>query len=119
MSSSISVNPADISRIQRVFTNLGNGLPEAIQSVFRESGDFAVQRMQEDAPKDTGYLADHIELTKATPEELEIVSSAEYSGYQEYGTQFQSGTEFFRPAVEQLSREIPDKLKQKVNELIS
>lgn len=67
------------------------------------------------APVDTGFLKNHI--TSSYPDRLEghVKSEAAYSGYQEYGTRFQTGKPFMRPALKtvepQFKQDMTDVLK--------
>ena len=67
------------------------------------------------APVDTGFLKNHI--TSSYPDSLEghVKSEAAYSGYQEYGTRFQTGKPFMRPALKevepQFKKDMTDVLK--------
>ena len=66
------------------------------------------------APVDTGFLKNHI--TSSYPNRLEgrVKSEAAYSGYQEYGTRFQTGTPHIRPALQ----EIEPQFKQDMNDVL-
>lgn len=66
------------------------------------------------APVDTGFLKNHI--TSSYPDRLEghVKSEAAYSGYQEYGTRFQTGTPHIRPAL----REIEPQFKKDMTDVL-
>lgn len=66
------------------------------------------------APVDTGFLKNHI--TSSYPNRLEghVKSEAAYSGYQEYGTRFQTGTPHIRPALQ----EIEPQFKQDMTDVL-
>lgn len=66
------------------------------------------------APVDTGFLKNHI--TSSYPDRLEghVKSEAAYSGYQEYGTRFQTGKPFMRPAL----KEVEPKFKQDMTDVM-
>ena len=53
------------------------------------------------APVDTGFLKNNIVAVTSDWPNLttKIHSQSGYSGYQEYGTRYQSGTPFMRPAL--------------------
>lgn len=51
------------------------------------------------APHDTGFLESQIKTSYPQALEAHIDAEAAYSGYQEYGTRFQSGKPFMRPAL--------------------
>lgn len=66
------------------------------------------------APVDTGFLKNHI--TSSYPDRLEgrVKSEAAYSGYQEYGTRFQTGKPFMRPAL----KTVEPKFKQDMTDVM-
>lgn len=66
------------------------------------------------APVDTGFLKNHI--TSSYPDRLEghVKSEAAYSGYQEYGTRFQTGKPFMRPAL----KEVEPKFKKDMTDVM-
>ena len=51
------------------------------------------------APRDTGFLESQINTSYPQALEAHINAEAAYSGYQEYGTRFQTGKPFMRPAL--------------------
>ena len=51
------------------------------------------------APVDTGFLKSQIKTSYPEALEAHIDAEAAYSGYQEYGTRFQAGKPFMRPAL--------------------
>lgn len=51
------------------------------------------------APRDTGFLESQIKTSYPQALEAHIDAEAAYSGYQEYGTRFQTGKPFMRPAL--------------------
>ena len=51
------------------------------------------------APHDTGFLKSQIKTSYPEALEAHIDAEAAYSGYQEYGTRFQTGKPFMRPAL--------------------
>lgn len=51
------------------------------------------------APHDTGFLESQIKTSYPEALEAHIDAEAAYSGYQEYGTRFQTGKPFMRPAL--------------------
>ena len=51
------------------------------------------------APHETGFLESQIKTSYPEALEAHIDAEAAYSGYQEYGTRFQPGKPFMRPAL--------------------
>ena len=66
------------------------------------------------APRDTGFLESQINTSYPQVLEAHINAEAAYSGYQEYGTRFQTGKPFMRPAL----KVIEPKFKQDMNNVL-
>ena len=72
---------------------------EAVARALEKMGLVAERYAKEYAPVDTGRLRNSI--THATePDAVYIGTNVEYGIYQEFGTVYQPGTPFLRPAVE-------------------
>ena len=84
---------------------------EQSSQVIRNNTERLKASAKAKAPVDTGFLKNHI--TSSYPNRLEgrVKSEAAYSGYQEYGTRFQTGTPHIRPALQ----EIEPQFKQDMN----
>lgn len=87
---------------------------EQSSQVIRNNTERLKASAQSKAPVDTGFLKNHI--TSSYPDRLEgrVKSGAAYSGYQEYGTRFQTGTPHIRPALQ----EIEPQFKQDMNNVL-
>ena len=74
---------------------------EAVARALETIGLMAERYAKGYAPVDTGRLRNSI-THEAVPDEgaVYIGSNVEYAPYQEFGTRYQSGTPFLRPAVE-------------------
>lgn len=74
---------------------------EAVARALEKMGLVAERYAKEYAPVDTGRLRNSI-THEAAPDEgaVYIGTNVEYAPYQEFGTRYQSGTPFLRPAVE-------------------
>lgn len=70
----------------------------------------AVQATAEDiAPRDTGYMAAHIELEEHPDNhEVDVVVNADYGVYVELGTRKMAAQPFMLPAAEYVESQIPD-----------
>ncbi len=66
------------------------------------------------APKETGYLASHIETQKTGFAEEVVGTNTPYASYQEFGTIYQSGTPFLLPAFLRHKDDLPSKISEKV-----
>ena len=74
---------------------------EAVARALEKMGLVAERYAKEYAPVDTGRLRNSISHESAPDEgAVYIGSNVEYAPYQEFGTRYQSGTPFLRPAVE-------------------
>lgn len=87
---------------------------EQSSQVIRNNTERLKASAKSKAPVDTGFLKNHI--TSSYPNRLEgrVKSEAAYSGYQEYGTRFQTGTPHIRPALQ----EIEPQFKQDMNNVL-
>ena len=74
---------------------------EAVARALETIGLVAERYAKGYAPVDTGRLRNSI-THEAAPDEgaVYIGTNVEYAPYQEFGTRYQSGTPFLRPAVE-------------------
>lgn len=66
------------------------------------------------APRDTGFLESQIKTSYPEALEAHIDAEAAYSGYQEYGTRFQTGKPFMRPAL----KVVEPKFKQDMTDVL-
>lgn len=74
---------------------------EAVARALEKIGLVAERYAKGYAPVDTGRLRNSISHEVAPDEEaVYIGTNVEYAPYQEFGTRYQSGTPFLRPALE-------------------
>lgn len=87
---------------------------EQSSQVIRNNTERLKASAQAKAPVDTGFLKNHI--TSSYPDRLEghVKSEAAYSGYQEYGTRFQTGKPFMRPSL----KEVEPKFKKDMTDVL-
>ena len=73
----------------------------AAWKALKNNTENGMQQAKKYAPVDTSFLKNNIvAITSDWPNmTTKIHSQAGYSGYQEYGTRYQSGTPFMRPAL--------------------
>lgn len=85
-----------------------------VKKVVRKNGSEMQKKAQKEAPIDSGHLHDVIflEITDGGMT-AEVESTAEYAGYQEYGTRFMTGKPHIRPAF----NEQKEKFKQDMRKL--
>jgi len=90
--------------LEKLTMTISNAHPYAVKqsiAVLKNNGDRVKALAVKKAPKDTGFLKKHI-TTSYPGMEAHIHAEPGYSGYQEYGTRFQPGTPFMRPAVQEI-----------------
>ena len=102
---------------ERLTMAIRGASPKAMEQssqVIRNNTERLKASAKTKAPVDTGFLKNHI--TSSYPNRLEghVKSEAAYSGYQEYGTRFQTGTPHIRPALQ----EIEPQFKQDMNNVL-
>ena len=93
-------------RLEQAADALSQGIAEALQS----AGNVFVDSAQIEAPVDTGFLRDNIEITSASDTEIVIESQAEYSGFQEFGTRYMSAQPYFFQAADTARQEMENSL---------
>jgi HK97 gp10 family phage protein len=90
--------------MEKLVATISNAHPKAVEQslkVLKNNGDKVMAIAKENAPEETGFLKENI-TTSYPGMEAHIHAEAGYSGYQEYGTRFQPGKPFMRPAIEQI-----------------
>lgn len=71
----------------------------AVKTVVKKNGAEMQKKAQKEAPIDTSHLHDSIMLDITDGgKTAEVESTADYAGYQEYGTRFMKGKPHIRPA---------------------
>lgn len=73
---------------------------EKLEKLVREAAMAVEGDAKRFAPVDTGRLRNSIHYAKSGDLEYMVGTDVEYGIYQEFGTRYQSGTPFLRPAVE-------------------
>ena len=73
----------------------------AVWKVLKNNTESGMKQAKKYAPVDTGFLKNNIvAITSDWPNmTTKIHSQSAYSGFQEFGTRYQSGTPFMRPAL--------------------
>lgn len=73
-----------------------------VKATVKKNGAQLQKKAQKEAPIDSGHLHDVIflEITDGGMT-AEVESTAEYAGYQEYGTRFMKGKPHIRPAFDE------------------
>lgn len=86
----------ELDRFDAVERDLKSNLRQALSDGAANTQNTA----QALAPVDTGRLRSSISTRETGPLTFEVYTNLEYAPYQEYGTRYQSGTSFMRPAYE-------------------
>lgn len=103
--------------VRIAFNNLSNH--EAGRALDDALGDGAVEiqaTAQQQAPVDTGRLRSSIKTDKVGGAHYEVSTDVDYAEYQEYGTRYQSGTPFMRPAYERNRQRIVEDVSRSIKE---
>jgi HK97 gp10 family phage protein len=87
-----------LNLLNEIGTASGDSAKEGLLAV----AEAFVTDARSDAPVDTGFLVDHIEITDETSDSVTVESSAPYSGFVDGGTIYQSPQPFFTGNVERL-----------------
>lgn len=110
----MSVEWHGVERLTMAIRGSSQKVMEQSSQVIRNNTEKLKASAKAKAPVDTGFLKDHI--TSSYPNRLEghVKSEAAYSGYQEYGTRFQTGKAHIRPALQ----EIEPQFKQDMTDVL-
>lgn len=92
----------------RSLQNVGNILP-------LPAAQYVAKRARQYAHVITGYMRDHTVAHKVGDDKAELISSAPYAGYEEFGTRFRPPHPFIRPAIMDARVELPNMNKKEVD----
>jgi HK97 gp10 family phage protein len=114
MSLSVEIEGADeiVSKLQ----NISDSLTRNIGAALREGAQLIVDSAQANAPVDTGFLRDSIQVAEESDTSVTVVAEAEYAAFVEYGTRFMSAQPFFEPAIEEAKQQIQQLLRDAISE---
>lgn len=87
---------------QALLDDLGNNTSTAAIEGLLTVAEAFVSDAKSDAPVDTGYMMDNIEITDETSNSVTVESAAPYSGFVDGGTIYQEPQPFFTGNVERL-----------------
>ena len=87
---------------------------KAVPSALDKAGLLVLRRAKQKAPVDTGNLRGSINKPPATPSGVEVISPAEYSIYQEFGTYKMAAHPYMRPALDESKDQIQELLGHSV-----
>jgi HK97 gp10 family phage protein len=108
---------AKVSGVEELQVALDKKAKQAVRTYIRraakDAADIWVKAIEENAPRDTGFLAEHIAVITRfrdsnTRLEMQVgpVKEAFYALFQEFGTKFQEAQPFMRPAYEEHKEEV-------------
>lgn len=102
-----------VKEAERAFERLSDAVKGSIlMGVAVVMANVHTTHAKQHAPVDTGALMRSIHVepgeTTATSATARSGTDIEYGAYQEYGTRFQSGTPFMRPAMDEIHEEVRD-----------
>ena len=82
-----------------VFNKSNSQIRNATMKALKNNTEKTMQQAKKNAPVDTGFLKNNL-VSRYEGMSGIIHSQSAYSGFQEYGTRYQSGTPFMRPALQ-------------------
>lgn len=86
-------------KLTMMIQKAGPKVLEQSGNVVKNNAELVQRFAKSNAPYDTGFLKTQIKTSYPEALEAHIDAEAAYSGYQEYGTRFQPGKPFMRPAL--------------------
>ncbi|MGQ7336363.1 HK97-gp10 family putative phage morphogenesis protein [Streptococcus suis] len=114
MAGGMKIDWQGVEQLTMVIKGAGSKVREQSAKVVKNNAEKLKSKAQDKAPKDTRFLKDHIKTSYPGELEAKIEAEAAYSGYQEYGTRFQPGTPFMRPAL----KEVEPQFKQDMTDVM-
>ena len=97
-----------------VLNKSNSQIRNATMRALKNNTEKTMQQAKKNAPVDTGFLKNNI-VTRYEDMSGIIHSQSAYSGFQEFGTRYQSGTPFMRPALNfiypQFQKDMTDVMK--------
>ena len=81
-----------------VLNKSNSQIHNATMKALKNNTEKTMQQAKKNAPVDTGFLKNNI-VTRYEDMSGIVHSQSAYSGFQEFGTRYQSGTPFIRPAL--------------------
>lgn len=101
----ITVDIGDIEKLGPWANNLKIKTVQANQQIYKE----ALMVIQQNQRVRTGYMRDNTKVFN-NANGADIIAAAPYSGYQNFGTQYMSGTHFMEKGMAYIQQNIPSAL---------
>ena len=114
MAGGMKIDWQGVEQLTMVIKGSGSKVREQSEKVVKNNAELVQRFAKVYAPHDTGFLETQIKTSYPEALEAHIDAEAAYSGYQEYGTRFQPGKPFMRPAL----REIEPQFKQDMTDVM-
>ena len=92
----------------RSLKDVGNILPLPM-------AQYVAKKARDNAHFITGYMKAHTVAEKVNDESAQVVSTAPYAGYEEFGTRYRPAHPFIRPAIVDARVELPHMTAKEVN----
>ncbi|HFU4369527.1 TPA: HK97-gp10 family putative phage morphogenesis protein [Streptococcus suis] len=99
MAGGMKIDWQGVEQLAMVIKGAGSRVREQSGKVVKNNAELVQRFAKVYAPHDTGFLETQIKTSYPEALEAHIDAEAAYSGYQEYGTRFQPGKPFMRPAL--------------------
>ncbi|HFU3841860.1 TPA: HK97-gp10 family putative phage morphogenesis protein [Streptococcus suis] len=99
MAKGMKIDWQGVEELTMVIKGSGSKVREQSEKVVKNNAELVQRFAKVYAPHDTGFLETQIKTSYPEALEAHIDAEAAYSGYQEYGTRFQPGKPFMRPAL--------------------
>lgn len=99
MAGGLNIDWHGAEKLITMIQGAGSKVQEQSGKVVKNNAELVQRFAKVYAPHDTGFLETQIKTSYPEALEAHIDAEAAYSGYQEYGTRFQPGKPFMRPAL--------------------
>ena len=114
MAGGMKIDWHGMEQLTMAISGAGAKVFEQSEKVVKNNAEKLKSSAQSKAPVDTGFLKSNIRTNYPAALEAHINSEAAYAGYQEYGTRFQPGKPFMRPAL----KVVEPKFKQDMTDVM-
>ena len=114
MAGGMKIDWQGVEQLTMVIKGSGSKVREQSEKVVKNNAELVQRFAKVYAPHDTGFLETQIKTSYPEALEAHIDAEAAYAGYQEYGTRFQPGKPFMRPAL----KVVEPKFKQDMTDVM-
>jgi len=103
----MNLNPANLKEAEAFLAELEPQVEADLLIVYQRGGELIVERANVLAPKKTGFMASLIGFV-VIPRGITITGGADYTSYQEFGTEKITAKYFISTAIEELLPQIDE-----------